>query len=383
MKVHIEKDVLEWVLQQCQNVAINDETTMLLDKWMTGEKTPTFNQVEKVSKAMRIPFGYFFLQEPPVEDTSLLEYRTVHSIDLETPSRDLMDTIHDMELIQDWIKEDLLQKGIDPPDFIGAMNVQSDVNDFANYSRNILGLNLKWFLQGKSSYDSFRYIRNAISNAGVAVMMSGIVGNNTRRSLSIDEFRAFTLIDELAPLIFINSNDSWNGKLFSLLHEFNHIVLGKSSFYNDRYSAQKRVSKLEVLCNAVTAEILVPHQLFLKEWEILGDAEASEKINVVAKIFRCGTIVVARRALDARFISEDAYDIAVNTAIEFFNEQRKKRKSSGGNYYSTVANRIDRRFLGNLVNSVIAGRTLYTDAFRLTNTNQSTFEKLIIQAGVG
>lgn len=383
MKVHIEKDVLEWVLQQCQNVAINDETTMLLDKWMTGEKTPTFNQVEKVSKATRIPFGYFFLQEPPVEDTSLLEYRTVHSIDLETPSRDLMDTIHDMELIQDWIKEDLLQKGIDPPDFIGAMNVQSDVNDFANYSRNILGLNLKWFLQGNSSYDSFRYIRNAISNAGVAVMMSGIVGNNTRRSLSIDEFRAFTLIDELAPLIFINSNDSWNGKLFSLLHEFNHIVLGKSSFYNDRYSAQQRVSKLEVLCNAVTAEILVPHQLFLKEWEILGDAEASEKINVVAKIFRCGTIVVARRALDARFISEDAYDIAVNTAIEFFNEQRKKRKSSGGNYYSTVANRIDRRFLGNLVNSVIAGRTLYTDAFRLTNTNQSTFEKLIIQAGVG
>lgn len=327
MKVHIEKDVLEWVLQQCQNVAINDETTMLLDKWMTGEKTPTFNQVEKVSKATRIPFGYFFLQEPPVEDTSLLEYRTVHSIDLETPSRDLMDTIHDMELIQDWIKEDLLQKGIDPPDFIGAMNVQSDVNDFANYSRNILGLNLKWFLQGKSSYDSFRYIRNAISNAGVAVMMSGIVGNNTRRSLSIDEFRAFTLIDELAPLIFINSNDSWNGKLFSLLHEFNHIVLGKSSFYNDRYSAQQRVSKLEVLCNAVTAEILVPHQLFLKEWEILGDAEASEKINVVAKIFRCGTIVVARRALDARFISEDTYDIAVNTAIEFFNEQRKKEKA--------------------------------------------------------
>ena len=45
-------------------------------------------------------------------------------------------------------------------------------------------------------------------------MMSGIVGNNTHRPLNIDEFRAFSVIDEYAPLIFINSNDSINGKLF-------------------------------------------------------------------------------------------------------------------------------------------------------------------------
>ncbi|HHT24571.1 MAG TPA: ImmA/IrrE family metallo-endopeptidase [Clostridiaceae bacterium] len=379
MYVHIEKNILEWVFQQCQNSIISEKILMLLEKWIAEEKTPTFNQVETVSKATRIPFGYFFLKEPPEEDMSLLEYRTVDSIELETPSRDLLDTIHEMELIQDWIKEDLLQKGIDPLKFVGAKDVNSDVNDFVNYSRNILGLDLKWFLQGKSSYDSFRYLRNAISDAGVTVMMSGIVGNNTHRALSVDEFRAFTLIDELAPLIFINGNDSYNGKLFSLLHEFNHIVLGENSFYNDRYSRQQDVSKAEVLCNAVAAEILVPNQLFLDEWQELEDTEASEKIEVIAKSFRCGTIVIARRALDARLINRNTYNVAVSAAIKDFREQRKNKESVGGHYYNTLVSRIDRRFLDSLVNSVNTGHTLYTDAFRLTNTNQSTFERLILQ----
>ena len=86
-------------------------------------------------------------------------------------------------------------------------------------------------------------------------MMSGIVGNNTHRPLSIDEFRAFSVIDEYAPLIFINSNDSTNGKLFSLLHEFSHICIGENSLFNDRYSTGKKVRKVETLCNAVAAEV--------------------------------------------------------------------------------------------------------------------------------
>ena len=46
---------------------------------------------------------------------------------------------------------------------------------------------------------------------------------HTHRALSIDEFRAFAMVDEWAPLIFINSADTESAKLFSLVHEVAHI----------------------------------------------------------------------------------------------------------------------------------------------------------------
>jgi len=379
VQVQIEKNVLEWVLRQSQNMEISEKNLTLLTKWLAEEKTPTFNQVETVSRATGIPFGYFFLKEPPVEDTSLMEYRTLDSIEMETPSRNLMATIHDMELIQDWIREDLRDKGMDPLPFVGAMDTESGVEELANYIRGILGLDLAWFLRCRSSHDSFRYLREAISGVGVTVMLSGIVGNNTRRVLSLGEFRGFALVDELAPLIFINNCDSFNGKLFSLLHEFGHIVLGQNSLYNDRFSFGRGVSKTEVLCNAVTAEILVPHELFLREWEEAAAAEITERIDTVAKAFRCGSVVIARRALDAGLVKKNIYADIVQLAAKKYQEQQRE-KSSGGDYYRTVNSRIDRRFLDSLVSSVNAGRTLYTEAYRLTHTSKATFDRLILQS---
>ena len=53
------------------------------------------------------------------------------------------------------------------------------------------------------------------------------------------------------------------------------------------------------------------------------------------------------------------------------------QKASGGDYYITNASRIDNRFLIALDSSTKEGKTQYTDAYRLTNTNRKTFSTLI------
>ena len=115
--VDISPKILEWVLSQVRNRTTNDviETIQI---WIKGEKPPTFNQVEKISKATGVPLGYFFLKTPPVEDKSLIEFRTIDSVDLENPSRNLMDTIHDMGQIQDWIREYLISEGASKLSFV-------------------------------------------------------------------------------------------------------------------------------------------------------------------------------------------------------------------------------------------------------------------------
>ena len=88
---------------------------------LNGEKEPTFNQVEKVSKATGIPLGYFFLQTPPIEDLSIVEYRTIDSIELKNPSRNLIDTLHDMDQVQTWMHEYLVSEVNSPLAFVGGL----------------------------------------------------------------------------------------------------------------------------------------------------------------------------------------------------------------------------------------------------------------------
>ena len=98
-------------------------------------------------------------------------------------------------------------------------------------------------------------------------MMNGVVGKNTHRALDINEFRAFTMVDEWAPLVFINAADSNGARLFSLLHEAAHIWLGVDDLYNDRHNRINGVSAVEIMCNAVAGELLVPKSVFLGKWD--------------------------------------------------------------------------------------------------------------------
>lgn len=388
-KIEVSTQILDWIIKSIPLETVPDKVLSSIQKWRSGDSQPTFNQLEKVSKALGIPFGYFFLQTPPNEDLSIVEYRTIDSIALTKPSRNLIDTLHDMEQIQDWMHNYLLSIESDKLKFVGALKNETSSIDIAKYIRQLLGIKTDWFKSTKTFDESFSLLRHAMSNAGVIVMMSGIVENNTHRPLQIDEFRAFALVNEYAPLIFINSNDSINGKVFSLIHEFVHICIGENSLFNDRYSTGQKVDKTEVICNAVAAEILVPIDLFTKEWfkewfsESDGD-DTAVRISSLAKAFKCGDTVIARRALDKQLITHEQYEAISKESVKRYKEymQRKKeRKEGGGDFYRTVASRIDKRFLRMLLSSVQEGTTMYTDAFRLTNTNRSTFTSLAEKVG--
>lgn len=385
--VSIAPEMLNWVIAHIQMNSLPKQIVEHLTAWISGQKEPTFNQIEKVSRATGIPLGYFFLEQPPKEDVSFVEYRTVDSIQLENPSRNLIDIMHDMDQVQEWMHDYLFSTGSPTMEYVGALQKEQSYEIFAQYVRSLLDLPIDWYKESKNEDASFSIIRKAISNKGTIVMMSGIVGNNTHRPLSIDEFRAFSITDDYAPLIFINSNDSVNGKLFSLLHEFAHICIGENSLFNDRYSTGEKVKKAETLCNAVAAEILVPQKIFIQEWNVaVQQNEQEQAVNTLARNFKCGVTVIARKAYDNGFIGYDLYRKISKLAVQIYNDHRKRMKErgeSGGDYYRTAASRIDQRFFRLLISSVYEGKTLYSDAFRLTNTNRSTFTNLVESVGGG
>lgn len=375
VKVHIAPNMLEWILQQTQNIKLSDKVAGYLQSWVNGEKEPTFSQIEQVSKNTGIPLGYFFLKEPPKEDLSIIEYRTVDSIELEQPSRNLIDTLYDMKQIQNWMRDAILSEDDAPLSFVGSLKNERAAKEFANKVRGILELEQNWYERVKKVEDSFKYLRDKISSSGVIVMMNGVVRSNTHRVLSIDEFRAFTLIDDYAPLIFINSCDSDSGKVFSLAHEFAHICIGENSLFNAQEGSGNFVNRKETLCNAVAAELLVPQEAFCELWESQISDDWERIVENLAKKFKCSLTVIARRAYDNGFIELEQYRHVAEKAKRF--SKKKEKNGSGGDYYRTVGTKIDHHFLEALANSVKVGKTAPTEAFQLTNTNYATFTNLV------
>ncbi|MCL2135360.1 MAG: ImmA/IrrE family metallo-endopeptidase [Candidatus Bathyarchaeota archaeon] len=374
--VTVEPDIIDWVMHIVPNIE-NTSVSDTLHDWKTGKTKPTFPQIEKISKKTHIPLGYFFLKTSPNEEFPVLNCRTIQSKNTKGYSRNTIDTIIHMTDIQDWMRDYLIDINYDPLPFVGSINAEQNMQEIINTLYDTLLVSPDWHKSLSTKMDAFNFFREKITNSGILVMKSGIVRNYTKRYLNIEEFRAFTLNDKYAPLIFINSNDSESAKLFSLLHEMVHVFFGVDNFNNDRYSVNG-VSKVETVCNAVAAEVLLPQKMFITEWSRLANKEVDDKMRLLSKSFKCGEMVVARKALDNHFINQIQYQEIVTALIEKFSiEQNKKKEQNGDNFYDTTASRVDKRFLLALDSSVREGKTQYTEAYHLTNTNLGTFSGLV------
>jgi Zn-dependent peptidase ImmA (M78 family) len=116
--------------------------------------------------------------------------------------------------------------------------------------------------------------------------------------------------------------------------------------------------------------------MFNTSWREDRTDDLEDKSSNIAGYFRCGTTVIARRALDQGLIDKATYTKLAEAAKVKYGEKRSEQ-GSGGNYYNTLKTRIDNRLVLALRNSVYEGRTTFTEAYRLTNTSRKTFSALV------
>lgn len=384
VSIKVNPTILNWLMQEAQQGNVGSSIIDLIKEWISGEKEPTFSQIEKVSKKINIPFGYFFLEKPPLEKCKIVDFRTVDSISIHNPSRDLIDTVDLMSGIQEWMAEYNKENGASGYNFVGSIKTTDSVIPAAKTIREDLNLSLNWFEDFRNAREAFNSLRNTIADIGVIVMMNGIVGNNTHRTLNVSEFRAFALTDPYAPLIFINSRDADNGKLFSLLHELVHVWIGKDNFYNDVYGVSQKVSKEEQFCNAVAAEILVPDSIFIDEWSNQTGSNESI-IYELEKKFICSRFTLLIKAFNTRRIEKAEFNRLLNLfkgQFETMQNQKQSEISGGGDFYRTLATKWDRKVIQAMYSGVQSGRNQYRDVYRLTNTTGKTFHGLVRKVGI-
>jgi Zn-dependent peptidase ImmA (M78 family) len=341
------------------------------DEWLSGAKKPTLRQLEAFAKAASVPFGYLFLSEPPEESLPIPHFRTIEQLPGRAPSPDLLETVYIMQRRQAWMREYLIEKKHEPLPFVGSASVGSDPREVSRQMRKVLGLNAEWAANLRRWTDALRALQEKAEAAGILVVTSSVVGNNTRRKLSVEEFRGFLLVDEYAPLVFINGADGKAAQMFTLAHELAHVWLGESAAFDLR-NLQPATDKIEEACNRIAAELLVSEDSLRAFWP--EARRQSDSFQAIARRFKVSEIVAARRALDLQLITKDDF-------FAFYEKyQSREREASasgeeGGNFYATQTMRLGRRFAETVIQAVREKALLYHEAYRLTGLYGRTFER--------
>lgn len=366
---NINKEIIEWaIIRNGNSLEEFYAQNPAVESWIKGERLPTVKQLEKFTHKVHVPFGYMFLPQPPDETIPLPFFRTGKN----NTNKVSLNVFHTVQMIQDrqnWLTEYLDELNFPELGFVGKFNIKDNYIDIVNDIRNVLKLELDWASKHNNWEEALDYLTFKIEEAGIIVTFNGIVGNNTHRVIDVNECRGFVLVNKKAPFLFINSVDAKAAQMFTIIHELAHVWLGKSAGF-DNANLLPADDPLELLCDKVAAELLVPEIYFIKKWE------SSQNFKYLSRIFKVSPIVIGRRALDLKLITFTHF-------IQFYNDymneikEKKDKKSSGGNFYATTKKRISLRFAAFVNNAVKENKLLYRDAYKLTNMKGETYNKFI------
>jgi len=376
--VAISPEVFRWATDRAG--LANDELAKRMNvkvekvhDWEAGIALPTFRQTERLAEALRVPLGYLFLSQPPKMEIPISDFRTLPNKENLFISIDLQEVIYDAQRKSDWYKEWRIEEGLEPYEFVGKYSVDNTVDDVVQDLRRELDIP-EGFVRGLHSWsEHLNQLINKVEDKGILVLQSGIVGNNTHRKLSVDEFRGFSIADNYAPLIFINSQDAITARIFTLVHELTHVWIGEGGISDPNYFKKGHpLKKIETFCNKVAAEFLIPGKLLEKQWN--RKIGAIENTETLCRKFFVSQESVLQRAYNLGLVSDEDF---TETLIYIQSNQKKIKKDGGGNYYRNLITRNSKRFTQDVLYAVRSNRLTYIAAARLLNTQPDKLPKIV------
>jgi len=366
---NINSDIINWAITRAGN-SLEEfyQKNPSVEEWIKGNKKPTIKQLEDFTHKVHVPFGYMFLNKPPKEDIPIPFFRTGKA----KTDKVSLNVYHTIQLVgerQNWLTNYLKESEYPDLEYVGKYDEKSNYFEIVKDIRDSLKLPTNWASKMGTWEEALDYLTLQIEEIGIIVNFNGIVGNNTRRKIPVEECRGFVLVNTKAPFLFINSADAKAAQMFTLIHELAHIWLGESAGFDNQQMLPAN-DPVEKLCDQVAAEFLVP-ELFLKEkWK------DSKDIKYLSRVFKVSPIVIARRCMDLNLITKTAFFDFYNNYIQDY-QFKKDNQKSGGNFYATAKKRISLRFASFVNNAVNENNLLYRDAYRLTSLKGNTYEKFI------
>lgn len=219
-----------------------------------GDAKLTFAQLRRAAEGYKRPIAVFFLPKPPDSQPGIPDFRRLPEAQGHPFSPELL---FQMRRLSHKRSVAIRLSEFAPPRdwaFIGSVNVGADPEEIGLHIRSLLNLPVEVTRRWRDPYARLKGWRDAIENTGALVFVL--------QRLSISDMRGMSIAEAPFPIIALNRADAPSARLFSLLHEFTHLLIGKSGlcddYEGDDYHNSAEARRVEVFCNAVAAAALMP-----------------------------------------------------------------------------------------------------------------------------
>jgi Zn-dependent peptidase ImmA (M78 family) len=370
VRAKVKPELLKWgrtsagftVEEAAAKVGVDPERVAA---WEVDEnERPTMNQLRLLAKVYRRPISVFYLSKVPRDYEVMHDFRRlpgevalVYSPALRLEIRAAYQR-RDVALS---LLEELEQQA---PRFTARVSIDDDPEGAAEVARQAIGIRYEEQVSWRDERKAYNAWRDAIEAVGVLVFQ--VVGVTT------DEMRGFSIAEDVLPVIAVNRKDKPNGRTFSLLHEFTHLLLHESGLcdFDEDSLRPPEESRVEVFCNHVAGAALVPRQHLLSEAIVANRGEGrhqwnDEELDALARKYGVSREVVLRRLLILNRATQDFYRVKRAQFMAQYKraeEEKKPPEKFGRNLPQDAVSNYGRAFAGLVLETYQQDRIALSDA---------------------
>jgi Zn-dependent peptidase ImmA (M78 family) len=377
VRLAVSPAVIKWAVARSGVPSEKLEKDFKISAWTHG-RLPTLNKLTEFASRTGVPFGYLLLDEPPTVSLPVPDFRVGFRQELTAPSVDLLAVLNQSIRRQDWYRDFAVSNDLPPIPVVGSAKDRTP-EQAAEAMRKQLGYEV---IDRKGSWDDNRKaLLRAFERVGGLTVCTSMVGNNTHRPLNPDEFRGFALVDDLAPLIFVNAAQSINGQIFTIAHELAHIWRGQSGIGNEEPRIEGD-SEIERWCNSTAAEFLVPTADLRQRFGAVAEMPLVQQLDRLAAVYRCGTLVILQALRRNKLRKFKDFDRDYEEEEKRLKGLAEKRPGGGGDHYNNQPFRIGARLSDAVISDTLEGRTSFSEALSLLSMkSQVTFDEYARRLG--
>ena len=310
-KVDVKAAVLKWARESSgwtlEAIAAKLRvSTKQYQEWeSTGQGIP-LARLEDLSRHCKRSLATFFLPTPPSEPqkpadfrmlpgkTDKFERKTLFAIRramwLQSVASDLLDSLELPKLAK-----------------IGTASPEDDPELLSRRARQALGITINGQLRWDNESEALRKWRDTIETLNILVFS---------QSMPVGDARGFSLSNARPWVIVVNSSDAIRARIFTLFHEFAHLLLHSPGVCIPRedYSRVSKLNKIEAWCNQFAAALLLPRDyLETLMAERIRTDELPEMLGEISRRCKVSQEVVLRRLAELSFIPKARFEEELGT----------------------------------------------------------------------